>query len=42
MNDAEALAEIRAALDLYFRGQTSPYEALNRIAQITGANTGAE
>lgn len=42
MNNAEALVAIRSALDEYFRGQANPYEALNRIAYITGRNAGTE
>ncbi len=42
MNDKEALAEIRAALDLYFKAAASPYETLSRIAYITGLNANAE
>jgi hypothetical protein len=42
MNDAEALAAIRAELDKFFRGQANPYEALNAIAYITGLNGGAK
>jgi hypothetical protein len=42
MNDAQALTAIRAALDEYFRGQTNPYEALNKVAYITGLNGGTK
>jgi hypothetical protein len=38
MNDHDAMKEINAALDEYFRGQSDHYEVLNRIAYITGLN----
>ncbi len=42
MTDKEALTEIRAALDLWFRSEASEFETLNRIAYITGLNANAE
>lgn len=38
MDDTEALAEIRAALDLYFKAEVDAVRTLNRIAYITGLN----
>lgn len=40
MTDAEALAEIRVALDAYFRVQATAVATVNRIAYITGLNGG--
>lgn len=42
MTDAGALAEIRAALDLYFRTEATSVDVLNRIAYITGLNGDAK
>lgn len=42
MTDAEALTEINAALDKWFRSEASEYATLNRIAYITGLNANAE
>lgn len=42
MTDAEALAEINRILNLAFEGEFSPYDALNKIAYITGLNRGTK
>jgi hypothetical protein len=42
MNDAEALAEINAALALWFKGEADEFTVLARIAQITGLNAGTQ
>ena len=38
LNDHDAMEAVDAVLEQYFRGRLNPYEALNQIAQITGAN----
>ncbi len=38
MNDRDAIDSINAVLEQYFRGRLNPYEALNQIAHVTGAN----
>ena len=36
MTDAEALTRINKVLDMWFRADITPHEALARIARITG------
>lgn len=38
MTDAEALAAISRTLNQWFDAEIDPYEALNKIAQVIGAN----
>lgn len=38
MNDHDAMTQINAALNEYFRGETSELRALHRIAVISGMN----
>lgn len=37
MTDTEALARINKVLDMWFKGDIKEFEALARIARITGA-----
>ena len=38
MNDQEAIDAIAEVLEDYYRARITPYEALNKIAQIKGEN----
>ncbi len=38
VTDAEALKQIGRVLDMWFKGDIKEFEALARIARITGAN----
>jgi len=38
----EAMEELDAVLEKYFRGQLSPYEAMNQIARIRGSVEGQQ
>lgn len=38
MSEEEFTAAVDEVLEAYYRGQITPYEALNRISQLKGAN----
>ena len=42
MSNQEAMEELDAVLEKYFRGQLSPYEAMNQIARIRGSVEGQQ
>ena len=42
MSSQAALDAITAVLEKYFRGQLSPYEAMNEIARIRGSVEGQQ
>jgi hypothetical protein len=38
MNEQEFIEAMDAVLESYYRGQISPYEALNQISRLKGAH----